>query len=66
MLFGIKGLTTEHIFFCCWYDDGGGGGGGWVIIIYLIFESGKGAVFQQINQKTAVWCMDSQMNCVAD
>jgi len=37
-----------------------------VIIICLIFGSGKGAVFQQINKKTAVWCMDSQVNCVAE
>jgi uncharacterized membrane protein len=37
-----------------------------VIIIYLIFESGKGAVFQQINQKTAVCCMDSQVSFVAE
>jgi hypothetical protein len=37
-----------------------------VIIIYLIFASGKGAVLKQISQKTAVCCMDSQMNCVAE
>jgi len=55
---------TEQNFFCCWFDDDDNVDGGHYHL--FDFALGKGAVCQQINQKTAVCCIDSQMNCVAE